>query len=128
MRCRCDAANSPDARPARRRRQGDAQWGMIVDWTVHALVQAEASEATGANVADERSSEEVVVQRLLGVDWAAGRALGFPQAWAAQVIAVVRNHGQIYDRTVGAHAQLKLPRGINALWPHGGLMHPLPMR
>ena len=110
-------------------RQGDPQWGMIVDWTIYALIQAEASGVTQANVATMRSSEDPVVQRLLGVDWAASRALGLQaHDWAAQVIAVVGNYGEIFDRTVGAQGSLKLPRGLNALWTQGGLMHPLPVQ
>jgi general L-amino acid transport system substrate-binding protein len=110
-------------------RQDDAQWGMIVDWTVHALIQAEASGVTQANVAQQRNSEDPVVQRLLGIDWATSRALGLgAHDWAAQVIAVVGNYGEIYDRTVGSQSPLKLPRGLNALWTQGGLIHPLPVQ
>jgi general L-amino acid transport system substrate-binding protein len=110
-------------------RQGDPQWSMIVDWTVYALIQAEASGVTRANVASQRSSEDPVVQRLLGVDWAASRALGLSaKDWAAQVIAEVGNYGEIYDRTIGMAGTLRLPRGINALWTSGGLMHPLPVQ
>jgi len=117
---------APDA-PAYR--QGDAQWGMIVDWTVYALIQAEESGVTRANVGEFRTSEDPVVQRLLGVDWATSRALGLQaHDWAAQVIASVGNYGEIFERTVGARGALRLPRGLNALWTQGGLMHPLPAR
>jgi general L-amino acid transport system substrate-binding protein len=110
-------------------RQGDPQWSMIVDWTIYALIQAEASGVTQANVAAERASEDPVIQRLLGVDWATSRALGLAaHDWAAQVIGVVGNYGEIYDRTVGSHSALQLPRGLNALWLNGGLMHPLPVQ
>jgi general L-amino acid transport system substrate-binding protein len=69
------------------------------------------------------------VQRLLGVDWATSRALGLPaRDWGAQVISVVGNYGEIYDRTIGNHGSLHLPRGINALWTNGGLMHPMPVQ
>lgn len=69
------------------------------------------------------------MQRLLGVDWATSRALGLgAHDWAAQVIAVVGNYGEIYDRTIGPNSSLKLPRGLNALWTQGGLMHPLPVQ
>ncbi len=109
-------------------RQGDAQWGAIVDWTVHALVQAEASGVTQANVAALRESKDPAVQRLLGTDFSAGRALGLDHDWAARVIAAVGNYGEIYARTVGQESPLRLPRGLNALWTNGGLMHPLPVR
>ena len=71
-------------------RQGDPQWGAIVDWTVHALVQAEASGVTQANVAAMRDSADPAVQRLLGIDFAAGRALGLEHDWAARVIEAAR--------------------------------------
>jgi general L-amino acid transport system substrate-binding protein len=110
-------------------RQGDAQWSMIVDWTIYALIQAEASGVTRANVGSQSASEDPVVQRLLGVDWSASRALGLTaKDWAAQVIAEVGNYGEIYDRTVGMDGTLRLPRGVNALWTKGGLMHPLPVQ
>ena len=109
-------------------RQGDAQWGAIVDWTVHALVQAEASGVTQANVAAMHDSADPAVQRLLGIDFAAGRALGLEHDWAARMIAAVGNYGEIYDRTAGEGSPLRLPRGLNALWTRGGLMHPLPVR
>jgi general L-amino acid transport system substrate-binding protein len=110
-------------------RQDDTQWGMIVDWTIYALIQAEASGVTRANVASQRTSEDPVVQRLLGGDWSASRALGLTaKDWAAEVIAEVGNYGEIYDRTVGMDGALRLPRGVNALWTNGGLMHPLPVQ
>lgn len=109
-------------------RQGDAQWAAVVDWTVYALVQAEASGVTQANVAAMHDSPDPAVQRLLGVDFAAGRALGLAHDWAARVIAAVGNYGEIYQRTAGQDAPLRLPRGLNALWTSGGLMHPLPVR
>ena len=109
-------------------RQGDAQWGAIIDWTVHALVQAEASGVTRANVAAMRDSTDPAVQQLLGIDFAAGRALGLDHDWAARVIATLGNYGEIYERSAGQDSPLRLPRGLNALWTNGGLMHPLPVR
>ncbi|HXY96644.1 MAG TPA: transporter substrate-binding domain-containing protein [Steroidobacteraceae bacterium] len=110
-------------------RRGDPQWAMIVDWTVYALIQAEASGVRQSNVEAEKASDDPVIQRLLGVDWATSRALGLPaKDWAAQVIATVGNYGEIYDRTVGSGSPLKMPRGLNALWLNGGLIHPLPVQ
>ena len=110
-------------------RQGDTQWGMIVDWRIYALILAEASGITRANVAAQRASEDPVVKRLLGADWATSRALGLvAHDWSAQVIAAVGNYGEIYDRTIGPQGALKMPRGLNALWLHGGLMVPLPVQ
>ena len=110
-------------------RQDDPQWSMLVDWTVYALIQAEASGVTQTNVAAQTTNEDPIVQRLMGIDWATSRALGLTaHDWAAQVISVVGNYGEIYDRTVGSHGSLNLPRGLNALWTEGGLMRPLPLQ
>jgi general L-amino acid transport system substrate-binding protein len=110
-------------------RRDDPQWSMIVDFTVHALVQAEESGITRANVGNQRANEDPVVQRLLGVDWATSRALNLPaKDWAAQVIAAVGNYGEIFSRTVGTESPLQMPRGLNALWSHGGLMHADPVQ
>ena len=111
-------------------RQGDPRWDALVAWTVHALVQAEQSGVTRANVGtflDRRGAEDPQVQRLLGADWSAARALGLADHhWAARVIATVGNYGEIYERTVG-HPD-RLPRGRNALWSAGGLMVPEPVQ
>jgi general L-amino acid transport system substrate-binding protein len=110
-------------------RDDDQQWSRIVKWTIYTLIQAEASGVTQANMQAERHSEDPVVQRLLGIDWATSRALGLQaHDWGAQVIAVVGNYGEIYERTVGMKSPLKLPRGLNALWLNGGLMFPLPVQ
>lgn len=108
--------------------QGDPQWAAVVDWTVYALLQAEAGGVTHDNIASMRGSDDPTVQALLGVDAAAGRALGLPSDWAAKAIAAVGNYGEIYARTVGPGTPLNLPRGLNALWRHDGLMRPLPVR
>ena len=108
-------------------RRDDAQWGLLVDWTIYALIQAEASGVTRANVAAQKTNEDPVVQRLLGIDWVTSQALGLTNKdWTATVISAVGNYGEIYQRTVGASFQL--PRGVNALWTDGGLMHALPIQ
>jgi general L-amino acid transport system substrate-binding protein len=109
-------------------RQGDAQWAGIVDWTVYALLQAEANGVTAGNVTERRGSGDLAVERLLGEDYATAQALGLVHDWAAHVIAAVGNYGEIYRRTAGEQSPLHLPRGLNALWSDGGLMQPLPMR
>ena len=109
-------------------RQGDARWAALVDWTIHALVLAEALGLDRQTIAAAPATDDPVQQRLVGTDWATAAAIGLPHDWNRQVIEAVGNYGEIYDRTVGAHAPLDLPRGLNALWTHGGLMAPMPMQ
>ncbi len=108
-------------------RQGDPRWGAIVDWTVHSLVLAESLGLTKDSV-HRAAGDDPVVQRLVGADWATASALGLAKDWAAQVVGAMGNYGEIYEATVGARANLNLPRGLNALWTEGGLMHALPVQ
>jgi general L-amino acid transport system substrate-binding protein len=109
-------------------RQDDPHWGALVDWTIHALIEAEAEGVTQANAGSFANNDNPVVQRLVGTDFATAQALGLPHDWTARVIGAVGNYGEIYDRTVGEGSPLRLPRGLNALWTQGGLMRPLPLR
>jgi general L-amino acid transport system substrate-binding protein len=108
-------------------RQDDPAWGLLVDTTVHMLIAAEELGIDHASAQRQSGSTEPAVARLTGTDWAVARAVGvMPRKdWAAQVITVVGNYGEIYDRTVGESSAAALPRGLNALWTHGGLMNPL---
>jgi general L-amino acid transport system substrate-binding protein len=105
---------------------GDQIFGLIVDWTIHALIEAEALGITQANVAESGGREDMRAERLLGGDFATARSLGLARDWAAKAIAAVGNYGEIYDRAVGKPYHLE--RGRNRLWTDGGLMLPLPMR
>lgn len=109
-------------------RQGDPRWAEIVAWSVAALIQAEASGVTQANVHAMRASTDPTIRRLLGGDRAVAQALGLADDWAAVMIAAVGNYGEVYARTLGPGTELDLPRGRNALWTAGGLLFPLPVR
>jgi general L-amino acid transport system substrate-binding protein len=107
-------------------RYGDQKFGLIVDWTIYALIEAEALGITQANVGDAGRREDMRAERLLGGDFATAQALGLQHDWAAKVIASVGNYGEIFERTVGK--PYHLDRGLNRLWTDGGLMRPLPIR
>ena len=107
-------------------RYGDQTFGLIVDWTVSALIEAEALGITQANVAAAAKREDMRAEQLLGHDFATAQALGLAHDWAAKVIAATGNYGEIFQRTTGG--PFHLDRGLNALWTQGGLMQPLPMR
>jgi general L-amino acid transport system substrate-binding protein len=65
---------------------------------------------------------------MLGVTPGMGKALGLDEKWAYNAIKLVGNYGEIFERNVGQGSPLKLDRGINALWTHGGLMYAMPIR
>ncbi|MGA2171131.1 MAG: transporter substrate-binding domain-containing protein [Terracidiphilus sp.] len=109
-------------------RLDDPQWAAIVNWTVEALIQAEESGVTQANLAEMEKSGDPVIQRLLGVQRGYGQYLSLDDAWAARVIEAVGNYGEMFERDLGAGSVMKLPRGPNGLWTQGGLMYALPLR
>lgn len=107
-------------------RYGDQKFGLVVDWAVGALIEAEALGISQASVASAAQRDDMRVEQLLGRDFATAQALGLQHDWAANVIAATGNYGEIFQRTTGGPYQLD--RGLNALWTEGGLMRPLPMR
>jgi general L-amino acid transport system substrate-binding protein len=107
-------------------RYGDQAFGLIVEWTVSALVEAEALGITRANVTAAEGRNDMRAERLLGRDFAVAQALGLSRDWAGKVIAATGNYGEIFRRTVGD--PYHLDRGLNAVWTEGGLMRPLPMQ
>jgi len=107
-------------------RYGDQKFALVVDWTMSALIEAEALGITQANVAAAAKREDMRAEQLLGHDFATAQALGLAHNWAAKVIAATGNYGEIFQRTTGG--PYHLDRGLNALWTEGGLMRPLPMK
>jgi general L-amino acid transport system substrate-binding protein len=107
-------------------RRGDDEWFTIVKWMVYALIEAEEKGVTSQNVDEMKSSQDPVIQRLLGVSGDMGTQLGLDNDWAARAIKAVGNYGELYTRNV---LPIGLPReGANALWTKGGLMYAIPLR
>lgn len=107
-------------------RYGDQTFALIVDWTVSALIEAEALGITQRNVAGAGEREDMRAEQLLGHDFATAQAFGLAKDWAAKVVAATGNYGEIFQRTTGG--PYRLDRGLNALWTEGGLMRPMPMQ
>jgi general L-amino acid transport system substrate-binding protein len=113
-------------------RDDDPQWAAIVRWVMEALIQAEESGVTRANVESMRAGTakanggDPVLWFLLGGSHQIGGGLGLGDDWVVQVIKTTGNYGEIYERDLGGGSALKLPRGENALRERGGLMMALP--
>jgi general L-amino acid transport system substrate-binding protein len=111
---------------------GDTQWASVVDWAILATIQAEEFGITSANVDSFLTSEDVTIQRFLGVEITTDEGsavldpgLGLPTDFAYQVVKQVGNYGEIFERHL---TPLGLERGVNALWTDGGLMYAPPYR
>ena len=110
-------------------RRGDDEWFAIVKWTLYGLLEAEEYGVTQANVDQlKTSSQDPVVQRLLGATEDTGKLLGLDRDWMVRAIKATGNYGEIFERNVGPKSALGLPRGVNNLWNKGGLMYAYPIR
>ena len=109
-------------------RQGDMQWLNIVKWVSFALVNAEELGVTSKNIDEALKSEKPDVKRLVGIEGSYGERMGLTKDWAARVIRLVGNYGEIFERNVGVGSALGIPRGINQLWSKGGILYAPPIR
>ena len=110
-------------------RQGDEEWFDVVRWTLYAQLNAEELGVSSANVEElARSTKNPDIARLLGAEGEYGKDLKLNKDWAVQIVKQVGNYGEIFERNVGASSQLKIERGLNALWNKGGLQYAPPVR
>jgi general L-amino acid transport system substrate-binding protein len=109
-------------------RQDDFQWFTIVRWVHFALLNAEEAGITRGNVDKMLASTAPDIKRLLGKEGSYGKDMGLDNDWAVRIIKQVGNYGEIFERNVGQGSQLKIARGVNALWTKGGLQYGMPIR
>jgi general L-amino acid transport system substrate-binding protein len=109
-------------------RRGDDQWFDIVKWTLFAMLNAEELGVSSKNVDEMLKSDKPDVRRLLGVEGNFGEQLGLGKDWVAQIVKLVGNYGEIFDRNVGAGSKLTIARGLNNLWTKGGIQYAPPVR
>jgi general L-amino acid transport system substrate-binding protein len=110
-------------------RQGDDEWFNIVKWSLFAMLNAEELGVTSENV-DEmaKSTANPDISRLLGGEGEYGKELKLPKDWAHQIVKQVGNYAESFERNVGAGSDLKIERGLNALWNQGGIQYAPPVR
>jgi general L-amino acid transport system substrate-binding protein len=109
-------------------RHGDNQFTDIVRWAFYAMVEAEEHGITSKNVDEMLKSDNPSIKRILGVTPGMGKALGVDEKWVYNIVKQVGNYGESFDRNVGMGSQLKIARGLNALWTNGGLQYSPPIR
>jgi len=110
-------------------RHGDDQWFDIVKWSAFATFAAEEYGVSAANVDDARStSTNPEVKRLLGLESDMGLKLGLTNDWAYNIIKLVGNYAEIYDRNLGPDTPTFIPRGLNSGYMDNGLIYSPPVR
>jgi general L-amino acid transport system substrate-binding protein len=109
-------------------RHGDDQWYDIVNFAVMAMIEAEYLGIDSKNVDEMLKSSNPEVQRFLGVSEGNGKALGLDEKWAYNIVKMVGNYAEVFERNVGTNTPLKLERGLNALWTKGGILYTPPFK
>ena len=109
-------------------RHGDDQWYDVVNFSVLAMIAAEELGISSENVDEMLESNDPKIQRFLGVSPGNGEALGLDEKWAYNIVKMVGNYGEVFERNVGVNTPLKIERGLNAQWNDGGLMYAPPFK
>jgi general L-amino acid transport system substrate-binding protein len=109
-------------------RSGDLNWLTLLNATISLLIDAEYLGIRSDNVDFMKNVSDPEIQYLLGVTPGIGIAVGLDDRWGERVIKAVGNYGQVFKRDLGADSALAIPRGLNELWSHGGLLYPGPIR
>jgi general L-amino acid transport system substrate-binding protein len=110
-------------------RHGDHQWGDVVRWSLNVMIIAEEKGLTSANVDSMKgSTNDPEVKRLLGVEGEYGKRLGLSNDFALNIVKMVGNYGESYERNIGPNTPVGLARGVNAAWNKGGILYSPPFR
>jgi general L-amino acid transport system substrate-binding protein len=109
-------------------RQGDDQWFNIVRWVHFAMLNAEELNINKGNVDEQLKSENPEIKRLLGSEQNFGEQFGLTKDWAYRIVKLVGNYAEVFDKNLGVNSQLKITRGLNALWTKGGIQYGPPVR
>ncbi len=106
---------------------GDPAWGAVIEMTASALLQAEESGITKANVETLRaSSADPAVPLYFARNSGLAASLHLDGDWAVRMIESVGNYGEMYERDLGSQSPLQLVRGMNNQWNQGGLLYAPP--
>ena len=112
-------------------RQGDGQWADIVRWSLNAMIEAEEFGLTQSNAKTECAlTANPVVERLCGKSGSTGASLGLGESWSYDIITMVGNYGDVYEKHVGENTPVGLKRAgsPNASYKDGGVLYAPPAR
>ena len=57
-----------------------------------------------------------------------GSKLGLGETWSYNIIKLIGNYKEIYERNIGIDTPIGLHRGLNKLYTNGGLLYAPPLR
>jgi general L-amino acid transport system substrate-binding protein len=105
-------------------RKGDDQFFDIVQWSIYALINAEAYGLTSQNLAARRNSAE---WEIVAFFRAPAPSSGFAPGWNEALVKTLGNYGEMYRRHFRV-GPWQADRYQNALWTQGGRLYAPPLR
>jgi general L-amino acid transport system substrate-binding protein len=114
-------------------RYGDQKWSDVVRWSVYVLFIAEEMGLNSKNISKFKNNIDPNIQRFMGelngkYHPHLGSKLGLGETWSYDIIRLLGNYKEIYERNVGENTPLGLERGLNKLYIHGGLLYAPPLK
>ena len=112
-------------------REGDGDWADIVRWSLNAMIEAEEFGLTQANAQTTCAlTSNPVVARLCGKEGATGAGLNLGESWSYDIVTMVGNYGDVYEKHVGENTPVGLARAgsPNASYKDGGVLYAPPAR
>jgi general L-amino acid transport system substrate-binding protein len=107
-------------------RQDDPKWRNLVQWVHFAMLDAEELGVSQSTLDQAKASSRPAIRRLLGADGDMGEKMGLSKDWVVNVVKLVGNYDEVYERNLGTKSKLGIPRGLNQLWSLGGIQYAPP--
>tara|TARA_Y100001970_G_scaffold89870_1_gene113250 strand:- start:31 stop:1008 length:978 start_codon:yes stop_codon:yes gene_type:complete len=112
-------------------REGDGDWADVVRWSLNAMIEAEEFGLSQSNAQTTCAmTSNPVVARLCGKEGATGAGLNLGESWSYDIITMVGNYGDVYEKHVGENTPVGLARAgsPNASYKNGGVLYAPPAR
>ena len=112
-------------------REGDGDWADVVRWSLNAMIEAEEFGLSQANAKTTCAmTSNPVVARLCGKEGATGAGLNLGESWSYDIVTMVGNYGDVYEKHVGENTPVGLARAgsPNASYKDGGVLYAPPAR
>jgi general L-amino acid transport system substrate-binding protein len=92
------------------------------------MFDAEELNISSKNLDEAMKSGNPEIKRFVGTEGNYGEQLGLNKDWAVNIVKLVGNYGESFEKNIGLGSPLKIERGLNKLWNKGGIQYAPPIR
>ncbi|MFZ4537277.1 amino acid ABC transporter substrate-binding protein [Propionivibrio sp.] len=106
----------------------DPEWATVIRWVLNILILGEEYGVTRDRLdAEIEENRNPLLRRNPYEGEMIARSMGIEPQWGIRALRAVGNYGEVFERNVGRNSPLKIERGLNRLWMHGGLHYSPPI-